>query len=356
MKKILFIVLVAFAATFVACDKEDDNLVSVSVTASEGGTVAGDNGKHNVGTELKFVAIPDNGYSFSCWSDGNQSNPRTVTVQNTDIILVALFAKNSDNNGNNNGGNGQNTNHVEVEEQFSFSDLTVIANADGTIRIYGHIDTNTKIKEFGLYNADGTIAYDFLRDNEQLKEKNNTLDDNGKAFKDKSFALDIMSKSLPVSIYTMSIKTKKSKEFSESIGTDYKFNVGTGANPQLGSQISMVDQKPYKLADFYDTTTGEVNDVASKIEVYLTEDLNLACAKALKVANTTNDVRTQAKADANKAKLADAKVFDTAVITSTNCIATYKLTKIDDATYEISGVMINSKGNYKVDVSAAFAN
>ena len=105
MKKILFIVLVAFAATFVACDKEDDNLVSVSVTASEGGTVAGDNGKHRVGEELKFVAIPDNGYTFSCWSDGNQSNPRTITVQNADIILVALFANNEGNSAENGGDN-----------------------------------------------------------------------------------------------------------------------------------------------------------------------------------------------------------------------------------------------------------
>lgn len=118
MKKILFIVLVAFAATFVACDKEDDNLVSVSVTASEGGTVAGDNGKHNVGTELKFVAIPDNGYSFSCWSDGNQSNPRTVTVQNADIILVALFANNEGNSEENDG-----ENNAQFTDSLSIKDI-----------------------------------------------------------------------------------------------------------------------------------------------------------------------------------------------------------------------------------------
>ena len=243
-----------------------------------------------------------------------------------------------------------------VEEQMAFNNLTAKANSDGTITIGGEIVTNTKIKEFCLYNADGSVAYDFLKDNEQVKQKNEELDDNGKAVKTKQFSLEIASKTLPVAIYTMSIKTKKSKEFTEGIGAEYKFNVGTGSNKTLGSQISLVDQKCYMLGDFYDDKTGEVNDVAKTIEVYLTEDLKLAPARGLKVATTTNDVRTQEKADANKAKLADARVYDSAVITSTNCIATYTATKIDDMTVELSGIVITSKGTLKIDVSGAFAN
>lgn len=243
-----------------------------------------------------------------------------------------------------------------AEEQMAFNNLTAIANADGTITIGGQIVTNTKIKEFCLYNADGTVAYDFLKDNEQVKTKNEELDDNGKAVKNKQFELEITSKTLPVAIYTMSIKTKKSKEFSEGIGAEYSFEVGTGSNTVLGSQISLVDQKCYLLADFYDAATGEVKDVASTIEVYLTEDLKLASARGLKVATTTNEVRDQAKADANKAKLADAKVFPTAIITTTNCIATYTVTPKDEKTVTLSGIVITSKGTLKIDVSGAFAN
>lgn len=243
-----------------------------------------------------------------------------------------------------------------AEEQMKFNNLTAIANADGTITIGGEIETNTKIKEFCLYNADGSVAYDFLKDNEQVKQKNDELDDNGKAVKTKSFKLEIASKTLPVAKYTMEIKTKKSATFSEGIGEAYEFNVGTGSNQTLGSQISLVDQKCYMLTDFYDATTGEVNDKAATIEVYLTEDLKLAPARGLKIATTTNEVRTQEKADANKAKLADAKVFETAVITSTNCIATYTATKIDDMTVKLSGIVITSKGTLKIDVSGAFAN
>ncbi|MBR5959255.1 MAG: hypothetical protein IKZ99_12900 [Salinivirgaceae bacterium] len=248
-----------------------------------------------------------------------------------------------------------------VEEQFKFGELTAVANADGTIEIAGQIATNTKIKEFALYNADGSVAYDFLEQNEQVKEKNKTLDENGKAVKDKSFVLDIKSTGkLPVAIYTLRIKTKKAGAFEEAIGAEYHFNIGTGANDKLGSQFSLYNQSAYMLKDFYDSSNGNISDeaVASKIEVALKgegDNVSLETAKLLTIANTPKDgVRSQEQCDANKAILADAKIFENAIITTTDCIATYKLTKVDDVTYEISGIVINSKGTLKIDTSAAF--
>ncbi len=256
---------------------------------------------------------------------------------------------------------GEEAEEGSVEEQFKFGELTAVANADGTIEIAGNIATNTKIKEFALYNADGSVAYDFLEQNEQVKEKNKTLDDNGKAVKDKSFVLDIKSTcKLPVAIYTLRIKTKKNGAFEEAIGAEYHFNIGTGANTQLGSQFSLYNQKDYMLGDFYDSATGNIKDeaVASKIEVALKgegDNVSLETAKLLTIANTPKDgVRSQEQCDANKAILADAKIFENAIITTTDCIATYKLTKVDDVTYEISGIVMNSKGTLKIDTSAAF--
>lgn len=341
MKKILFLMVAAFAVAFAACEKDNEgNLYTISVTAGEGGTVAGDNGKHKAGEELKFVAVPDNGYTFSCWSDGLKNNPRTIVVD-SDIMLVALFAKsngnnnggnnqnNGENNGENNGGNGNNgqntddspyyftsgywdgtlptrenqvsqnyssqfffydengkkygnedsyykgsldnsydfswewdddshsvlilnyggswaedkccidikefnsdhiygyfyktltdyaTNHknntgtkvelkhLDIKEIFKFGELTIAANADGTIEVGGHLETNTKLNEFALYNVDGSIAYDFLEQNEQVKEKNNTMNDKGWAAKE-PFVLDVKSTSLPIAKYSLSIKT-----------------------------------------------------------------------------------------------------------------------------------------------------
>ena len=256
---------------------------------------------------------------------------------------------------------------AEVAEEFKFGGLTAIANADGTIDISGQIATNTKIKEFALLNADGTVAYDFLEQNEQVKEKNKTLDDNGKAVKDKSFVLDVKSTGkLPVAKYTLVIKTKKNTEKTEAIGDDYSFEVGTGSNPTLGSQISLVDQKCYMLSDFADKDNGYIinkEDVAKTIEIVLKGDTEtdptpayIESAKKMNIATNPGNKRTQEQADANKAILADAHVYDAAIITTTNCIATYKLTKVEGKayTYLLSGIVINSKGTLKIDTSAAF--
>ncbi len=476
--------VLAFTVAFVACEKDNDsNLVSVSVTAGEGGTVAGDNGKHSVGENLKFVAIPDNGYVFSCWSDGIKSNPRTITVQNDDIILVALFAKsdgnnseyNNENNGENHDGNGngeQNTdnnpnyfttgcwegylpirenegsnysslfyfsddngskygiensyykggldnsydflwewnndthsvlvlnyggkwaedkcyveilefnedhiygyyyktpadyieNRVKVElkrhmaTNVNISSLTIVAQSDGAISIEGNITANGNITKMELQDLEGKTIADIPINNMKIIEK----EENGK--KARVFSMDITSVTIPIQKMQLVYKAKDGDigKGIATIGEDYAFNVGNGYNTVLGSQISLVDQKCYLLADFYDSTTGEVNDIAKTIEVVLKGGTNgdpypavLESAKTMIIANRPGNNRTQEQTDANKAKLADAKIFPNVVFTTTGCIATYTLTKVDDVTYKLSGVMINSKGNYKVDVSAAFAN
>jgi len=44
--------------------------------------------------QATFVALPNNGYTFSRWSDGNTQNPRTLTVTQ-DTTLVAYFTANT---------------------------------------------------------------------------------------------------------------------------------------------------------------------------------------------------------------------------------------------------------------------
>lgn len=52
---------------------------SVSVSAGAGGTVTG-GGTYESGTSITIKAIPNSGYKFVKWSDGNTSATRTVTV------------------------------------------------------------------------------------------------------------------------------------------------------------------------------------------------------------------------------------------------------------------------------------
>ena len=66
---------------------------TIYITDSEHGSVEG-GGSYDLGAIATLTAIPDEGYSFDSWSDGNTDNPRTITV-NEDIRLAAKFTPNS---------------------------------------------------------------------------------------------------------------------------------------------------------------------------------------------------------------------------------------------------------------------
>ena len=66
---------------------------TISVSSSEHGNVNGC-GTYDLGAVATLTAIPDEGYHFVSWSDGNTDNPRSITV-NTNITLAASFAPNS---------------------------------------------------------------------------------------------------------------------------------------------------------------------------------------------------------------------------------------------------------------------
>ncbi len=63
---------------------------NVTVIAGEHGTVDFESGMYAEGTVLELKAIPDYGYRFDVWSDGNQDAERTITVTG-DIELTATF-------------------------------------------------------------------------------------------------------------------------------------------------------------------------------------------------------------------------------------------------------------------------
>lgn len=66
---------------------------TIIVSASEHGSVNG-GGSYDLGATATLTAVPDEGYHFVSWSDGNTDNPRSITV-NENIYLSAVFAPNS---------------------------------------------------------------------------------------------------------------------------------------------------------------------------------------------------------------------------------------------------------------------
>ena len=66
---------------------------TVTITDSAHGSVEGA-GSYDLGASATLTAVPDKGYKFASWSDGNTDNPRTITM-NSNISLSANFAINS---------------------------------------------------------------------------------------------------------------------------------------------------------------------------------------------------------------------------------------------------------------------
>ena len=64
--------------------------LAIMVTPSEGGSVTGA-GIYDAGTQVSVEAIPNEGYKFVGWDDGETFASRTVTMDN-DMTLTATFA------------------------------------------------------------------------------------------------------------------------------------------------------------------------------------------------------------------------------------------------------------------------
>lgn len=65
---------------------------SITIVASEGGSVDNSGGNYSKGTKITVTATPDGEYIFDKWSDGSTDNPREITI-NSNLNLTANFIK-----------------------------------------------------------------------------------------------------------------------------------------------------------------------------------------------------------------------------------------------------------------------
>ena len=78
-------------ATYIATFEEGTNNITITVTSANEnmGTVSG-GGEYAFGAQVTITAIPNQGYRFVCWNDGNTDNPRTITVTE-EATYIATF-------------------------------------------------------------------------------------------------------------------------------------------------------------------------------------------------------------------------------------------------------------------------
>jgi Zn-dependent metalloprotease len=225
----------------------------------------------------------------------------------------------------------------------NFDNLTTVAQTDGTILIEGSISANGKIKTFELQTLDGKTIVDLATKNEKSVDK----DENGK--KVKTYTMDISSVAVPVQQMQIVFKVKDGEtgKGCAQIGQTYEFDAGTGESVK-GSYMSFSQNRSYTFAEVVDATTGEATANAQNVEVILGKGED---------GKPTLKSAKEAKSEKFKNAAGDAKIFPNAVLTSTNCIATYNIVFGEDGiTAKVSGVIIKTGdgGIMKIDNSALF--
>ena len=224
-----------------------------------------------------------------------------------------------------------------------FSNLTTVAQTDGKIIIEGSITANGKIKKFELQDLEGKTIVDLATKNEKSVEK----DENGK--KVKTFTMDINSVAVSVQEMQLVFKVKDGDTGKgvAKIGEKYNFHVGTTKSSAYGSYMSIVGDTSYFQNDIFDKTTGIVNEeLAKTVELYFDKEDGKFIIKSAKEnapiikANEANGRSAEQAATIEK-NLARA-IVEEAVVTSTNCVATYTITPVegDEESALVSGGII----------------
>ncbi|MBR4324460.1 MAG: hypothetical protein IKP73_02890 [Bacteroidales bacterium] len=244
------------------------------------------------------------------------------------------------------GDENENGTETEVDEVIDASNFKIKANANGTVTFIGDVASNAKIKTFQLLYSDGSVAYDFLASNEQVKEKNKVIDENGKVTKEKVFNLTgINSGDINVDVFTLTIKTKKAKT-EASLGQILDYKIGASKS-STGSYLSIVNNEAFTMEDAKSAKKAEVIAVSSD-DGYTVEGLKRAskAASAEVAANAGKVALFQNGAAAEQIKAGGV------IITESGCIC--KINSLDsdasgDAT--VKAVTIKSVSGLTVDVS-----
>jgi hypothetical protein len=235
-------------------------------------------------------------------------------------------------------------------EVADLSGIKAVANADGTITVKGTLKANKKIKELALIpvNEDGTLDATktvdlFSKGDDQFKSKG----EDGK-----SFEAPIPETNVPVKIYRLRVKVgtgNKGKD-SVTIGRQFNLTIGTSANDEIGSYVSLSTAKVYTLGQITDYVKGTQN--ATKItdeEAVKTIELVYKDGGVFNSATEIGNSVVKSAITQKAAIYSDSKT----VITSTGCIATYNFQENSSSnTAELTGVMIDSK-TVEVDVTNA---
>lgn len=248
--------------------------------------------------------------------------------------------------------NENGTEDPEVDEVIDVANFKIKANKEGTITFVGDVSSNAKIKTFQLVDGSGNVVYDFVKSNEQVKEKLKELDENGKVTKSKIFSLNgIQSDPINVDLYTLVIKTKKANTEAK-LGEILDYTIGASKS-DAGSYLSIINNKQMTM-DVAKTEAAEVIAVSSA-DGYSVVGLKRATlaasqevvANAGKVALFQNGTLVPTGTKDNPGSIKEGGV----ILTASGCICkinSFENTSTGDAT--VKAVTIKSVSGLTVEV------
>jgi hypothetical protein len=236
----------------------------------------------------------------------------------------------------------------EVETgSIDVSNLTIKADKDGKIAFIGDVSSNDKIKVFQLQNSNGTVVYDFVANNDVVKEKLKQIDDNGEVTKEKVFSVKgVESNKVAVDFYTLVIKTKNTNNsVSIALGEELNYTIGA-TKSSSGSYLSITNNKQMTV----DVASKEASEVIAKSssDGYSVEGLQAASkAGSAAVASIADKVALYQNGSPVSVVTAGGVIF-----TQSGCICkinSFANTSTGDAT--INAVTIRAVNDLKVDLS-----
>ena len=119
---------------------------TLTVTASEGGTVSTEGGTYDEGTEVTVTATPDDGYEFIEWDgNDNQSNSFTISI-NSNLTIQANFQIIQSNE------NYYSSGDIITIEPVVFYDRELIVNGIKLI-VAGDIGGQLAVPDFWIYKT-----------------------------------------------------------------------------------------------------------------------------------------------------------------------------------------------------------
>lgn len=233
-----------------------------------------------------------------------------------------------------------------VSETVKLSNVTAIAQTDGTVTIQGTITTNTKVKLFGLSSSNEGKDTDIA---DMLDATTKSKGDDGKEWN-----TTITSTTLPVSKFPcyLVLKTRGDKVIYEKIGEEFDLILGTGSNKTIGSQASLYNNAAYLLGDFYANKAITNADIAQKLDVVLKGEGTSASLQPISTASFYANLSKD-----EQATLPKAFVSGNTIISSQNLIANYTAAAGSaENTVEFKGVILgvtkaHPNTTLKVDVS-----